>query len=104
MLSTAENCEMKFFQGWGHRLLGNIALKTNSDQAQPHFKKSIEVFREIGSENGLAIAYACYGAFHKMQGNYDMAKDYLAKALEIFKRLDTLREPDAVRKELNEIK
>jgi len=33
-----------------------------------------------------------------------MAKDYLAKALEIFKRLDTLREPDAVRKELNEIK
>jgi class 3 adenylate cyclase/tetratricopeptide (TPR) repeat protein len=90
VLGTAENCEMKFFQGWGHRLLGNIALKTDLDQARPHFDKSIEVFREIGSENELAIAYAGYGAFHKKQGNYDMAKDYLAKALEIFERLDTL--------------
>jgi class 3 adenylate cyclase/tetratricopeptide (TPR) repeat protein len=103
VLVTAENCEMKFFMGWGYRLLGEIALKTDSDQAEPQFKKSIEVFRKITSENELALAYTGSGHFFKQQGNTDMAKEYLTKALEIFERLGTLREPDAVRKELNEI-
>jgi tetratricopeptide (TPR) repeat protein len=104
-LKLAERCDMKFFKGSAHRLLGEMALTTNPSQleepvAASHFEKSLAVLREIQAENELALAYAAYGRLHKQQGDFTQARTYLAQALEIFERLGTLVEPEKVEREL----
>jgi tetratricopeptide (TPR) repeat protein len=89
--------------GTAHRLLGEIALKTNPDEAPPHFDKAISIFREIKAENQLALAYSGMGRYHKQEGNTEEAREYLTNALEIFERLGTLIEPDKAREELAEL-
>ena len=107
-LKLAESTGYKLCIGWAHRLIGEIALKTNPAQvgeplADPHFKKSIELLREIKAENHLALAYAGYGQLHTRRGNMTRAREYLTKALDIFERLGTLIEPDKVREQLAEL-
>ena len=107
-LELADSTGYKLCIGWAHRLLGEIALKTNPVQvveplAVHHFEKSIDLLRGIKAENHLALAYAGYGQLHKQRGNMPRAREYLTKALEIFERLGTLIEPDKVRKELAEL-
>ena len=68
-----------------------------------YFEKSIAVLQEIKAENELALAYAGYGRFYKVQGQSATAREYLMKALDIFERLGTLIEPDRVREELAEL-
>ena len=94
---------MKFHIGWAHRLLGEIALKTNPPRSAPHFEKSIAVLKEVEAENELALALAGYGRFHREQGDMVQAQEYLTKALEIFERLGTLIEPDKIRKALADL-
>ncbi|MCI0526423.1 MAG: tetratricopeptide repeat protein, partial [Nitrospira sp.] len=103
LLEIAEECGMRFAIGSAHRLLGEIALKTDPAQAASHFEKSMTILQEIKAENELALAYAGYGRFHKQQGNIEQAREYLTKALEIFERLGTLLEPEKVRQELAEL-
>jgi tetratricopeptide (TPR) repeat protein len=102
-LEIAERCGARYYVGFAHRLLGEIALKNNPAQATSHFEKSMAVLQEIKAENELALAYAGYGRLHKKQGQVAQAREYLAKALEIFERLGTLIEPDNVREELAEL-
>jgi len=102
-LEIADRCRARYYVGFAHRLLGELALKTNSAQAAPNFEKSIGILREIKAENELALAYAGYGRLHKQQGKIAQAREYLTKALEIFERLGTLIEPDKVREELAEL-
>jgi class 3 adenylate cyclase/tetratricopeptide (TPR) repeat protein len=102
-LEMAERHRMQYGIGWGRRLLGEIALKTNPDEAAPHFEKAISIFQEIKAENFLALAYSGMGRFHKQHGKTEEARKYLTDALEIFERLGTLIEPDKVRKELAEL-
>ena len=99
-LEIAERCGARYYLGWTHRLLGEIALKTNPTQAASHFEKSITLLREIKAENEMALAYTCYARFHRQQGQIAQAREYLMKAMEIFERLGTLSEPDKVRDEL----
>ncbi len=107
-LKLAESTGYKLCIGWAHRLLGEIALKTNPAQvgeplAEPHFKKSIGLLREIKAENHVALAYAGYGQHHTQRGTMTRAREYLTKALDIFERLGTLIEPDKVREKLAEL-
>ena len=99
-LKVAERCGARYYVGWAHRVLGEIAVETNPAQAAHHFDKSIAVLEEIKAENELAMAYAGYGRFHKQQGNFTEASEYLTNALEIFERLGTLIQPDKAREEL----
>jgi len=104
----AKQCEMKFFIGWACRLLGEIALKTNSAQideplAIPHFNEGITIFQEIKAENELALAYVGCGRVSRKQGEVDQAREYLLKALAIFERLGTPHEPEKVREILTEL-
>jgi class 3 adenylate cyclase/tetratricopeptide (TPR) repeat protein len=99
-LELSERCQMRAYIGRAKRLLGEVALKTNPDEATPHFEKAISIAGEAGAENELALAYSGMGRYHKLQGNTEQAREYLTKALEIFERLGTLIEPDKVREEL----
>jgi len=61
------------------------------------------VLREIRAENELALAYEGYGRLQKQQGHIVQARKYLMEALEIFKRLGTLIEPEKIREELAQL-
>jgi tetratricopeptide (TPR) repeat protein len=102
-LEMAERYGARYYIGFAHRVLGEITLKTNPDQAAPHFEKSITVLQKIKAENELAMAYAGYGRLHKQKGQTLQAREHLTRALEIFERLGTLIEPDKVREELDKL-
>jgi tetratricopeptide (TPR) repeat protein len=102
-LEIADRCGARYYVGWAHRFLGEIALKANPARAASHFEKSIAVLQEINAENALALAYAGYGRIQKQQGQIAQAREYLTKALQIFERLGTLIEPDKVREILAEL-
>ena len=99
-VELSEQCGYRWYGGWTQRLLGEIAMENNPDQAADHFDKSIAILKEIRAENELAMAYSGYGRFHKQQGNIAEAHEYLTNALEIFERLGTMTQPDKVREEL----
>ena len=93
---------MRFILASAHRFLGEIALETNPAQREAplaalHFERSIAMLQQIEAENELALAYAGYGRLHQQQGDLAQARAYLTRALAIFERLGTLREPDQIR-------
>ena len=102
-VDLAERCGMKFYLGWAHRLLGEIALETNLADAATHFEQSIDFLKEIKAENELALAYAGYGKLLKQKGDIPKARKYLTEALDILGRLGTLSEPDKVKKVLEQL-
>ena len=103
LLEMAERYGARQYLGSGHRLQGELDLKTNPKKADRHFKECIPILQEIKTENELARAYAGYGRYFRQQGNLAQAREYLTKALEIFERLGSLIEPDKVRKELTRL-
>ena len=102
-LEILERCKAKYYIGFAQRLLGEISLKNNLAQAALHFEKSVAIFQEIKAENELALAYAGYARYYKQQNQITRTREYLTKALEIFKRLGTLIEPEKVREVLAEL-
>jgi tetratricopeptide (TPR) repeat protein len=103
-LEVSERCGIRFFIARSHRLLGEVALKTEPSQAAGHFEKSMAVCQEIKAENELALAYAGYGRFLRHLGRTSEAREYLTRSLEILDRLGTLIDPDKVRQELAELR
>jgi tetratricopeptide (TPR) repeat protein len=103
-IELAERYEIKCYLYHAYRILGEVALKTDTNQAAEYFEKSIKVSKEVKAENELALAYADYGRYYKQKGDIARAQAYLIKALKIFERLGTLIEPEKVRKELTELK
>ena len=100
-LEMAKSYGVRYYIGFAHRLLGEIALTTNLTKAAHHIERSIDIYREIKAENELALTYVCYGRIHKRQKQIALAGEYFMKALEIFERLGTLVVPDRVREELD---
>jgi tetratricopeptide (TPR) repeat protein len=101
----AEKMRMKWHLAACHLILGAISLEADPAQekepsADTCFEKAIAIFSEIKAENHLALAYAGLGRCYGNKGDVAKARDYLNRALEIFKRLGTLLEPDRVREEL----
>jgi tetratricopeptide (TPR) repeat protein len=103
LLEISEHSGARFFLSVAHYYLGEISLKTNTDQAAPHFENAISICRELRAENNLALAYSGMGRYHKQQCNTEQAREYLTKALDIFERLGNLLEPDKVRNELAQL-
>jgi tetratricopeptide (TPR) repeat protein len=101
VLRIANRSGARWYAGGAHRLLGELALKTESPQALPYLQEAVSISKEIKAENELALAYSGIGRYHKQQGDTEKAREYLMKALEIFERLGTLIEPEKVRKELS---
>jgi len=99
-LKISDRCGAKYYIGFANRLLGEISLRTKPFQAEIHFQRSIAILEEIKAENELALTYKGYGRLLKQKCQIEDAHGYLTKALEILERLDTLLEPEKVRKEL----
>jgi tetratricopeptide (TPR) repeat protein len=100
LLEISERCGARGHVGKAHRLLGEVAWKTDPNEAGPHFEEAISISREKKAENELALAYAGYGRLHKALGDVADARRCLMRAVEIFDRLGTLIEPDKARQDL----
>jgi len=104
-LQLGERCRMTVFIGCAHRLLGEIAASSDAVESQiplavSHLDQSITIFTSINAENELALSYAAYGRVCTQQNRILEARDHLARALAIFERLGTFREPERVRDDL----
>jgi len=63
------------------------SLKTppDYDKAQSNFEKSIEICERLGMKIELGRAYAGYGKTLKHKGETEKAREYLSKAINLFK-------------------
>ena len=99
-IATFEQCGTMFYLGWAHRLMGELYLKTDLDQAESHLQKSLDILQSIGAENELALTHANLGRFYKAKEKPSKAKENYSQALEILERIKTLKQPEIIREEL----
>jgi tetratricopeptide (TPR) repeat protein len=59
-----------------------------SKKAEAHFKKAIEVAKEIGAKGILGQAYLDLGLLHKSKNRNDQAKECFSEAIQIFKQCE----------------
>ena len=67
------------------------------------YKKSLEIDKKLGRQEGMAINYGNLGLIYKEKGQKDKAHEYWEKALEIFERIGIPHEAARVRKWLDEL-
>ncbi len=68
--------------GSNYQLLGIILLSTGErDKAMKSFKTALDIFSEIGDDNGLSSSYNNIGVFYRDKEEYEVALDYFKKAL-----------------------
>jgi tetratricopeptide (TPR) repeat protein/KaiC/GvpD/RAD55 family RecA-like ATPase len=96
-LETAERHGMRPIVGCAEYMLGELALERDADACARHLERSMEILAQIQAENDLALARAAYGRLALKRGDTAGAKAWLARALETFERLGTLREPERLR-------
>jgi tetratricopeptide (TPR) repeat protein len=90
----AERMGLRFYLGWAQRLLGEVTRQSDPTpegeaRAAAHFQRGIDLLREIGAENELALAHAGYGRLCDQRGRTGEAGEHLGRAMEIFERLGT---------------
>lgn len=72
----------------GYRLQGIAnAIMGDYPTAEKHFRKSMELFEDIGDRSGVANSLKNIGTVNLYQGNVPAAVDYASKALAIFEEL-----------------
>ena len=55
-------------------------------KSEYHFNKAIEVAKEIGAKNKLGQSYFGMGLLLKAKGNFEQAKKYIYKAIDVFEK------------------
>jgi class 3 adenylate cyclase/tetratricopeptide (TPR) repeat protein len=57
-------------------------------KAEGHFKRAIEITKEIGSINYMARAYFDLGRLHKAKKRIDQARECISRAIELFEQCE----------------
>ena len=57
-------------------------------KAEEHFKKAIQVSKEIGAKGILAQAYLDLGLLHKAKGRKEQARECLTESVQIFEQYE----------------
>jgi tetratricopeptide (TPR) repeat protein len=57
-------------------------------KAEDHFKRSIEIAKEIGAKSWMALSYRDLGLLHKAKKRTDQAKEYISKSIELFEQCE----------------
>ena len=108
VVERSERCRMLPVLGTAYYLKAEVALSQAQGASgfapvETNLQQAIRILREIGAENDLARALACFGRLRLRQGQVAEARAHLTTALEIFERLGTLREPDEVQSLVSEL-
>ena len=57
-------------------------------KAEDHFKRTIEIAKEVGAKSWIAVSYMDLGLLHKTKKQNDRAKDCISKAIELFEQCE----------------
>ena len=57
-------------------------------KAEEHFKRAIEVAKEIGANSWMAMAYLDLGLLHKAKKRNDQARKCISEAIELFEQCE----------------
>jgi len=57
-------------------------------KAEDHFKRTIEIAKEIGAKSWIAVSYRDLGLLHKAKKRTDKAKECISKAIELFEQCE----------------
>jgi sugar phosphate isomerase/epimerase len=57
-------------------------------RAEEHFKRTIEIAKEVGAKSWVAVSYRDLGLLHKTKKRTDQAKECISKAIQIFEELE----------------
>jgi tetratricopeptide (TPR) repeat protein len=92
--ALSNRCGMKHYEGYAHRLLGDVRLKQGDADAlrdaQSHFETALSLFEMCGAEPDIARTYSGLGQVMLREGKTDEAHSYLKRAQETFERLGML--------------
>jgi len=94
-LATSFELAPPAFKGIVYRFYGEAySLKSppEYDKAQSNFEKSIEICERLGMKLELGRAYASYGKTLKQKGEPEKAREYLSKAINLFKQCGAKRD------------
>ncbi|MGQ9582852.1 MAG: tetratricopeptide repeat protein [Thermoplasmatota archaeon] len=70
--------------------LGEVWVRRgDADRAEEFFKKSLEIFDELGDDHGRAFSYMGFGIVSATRGNWERAEEWLTKAVQTFERVNT---------------
>ena len=69
-------------------LLKTLPLATR--RAESHFRKAIEVSREIGAKGILASAHLDLGRLHRAKGRIEQAREHIDKAIQLFEDCEAI--------------
>lgn len=81
-------CQVKVFEGWTSRFLGEIFLNLGGShvtEAEHWIRKAIEADKRNGMRFHLGLDYALYGDFFSRHRERAQAQENLGKAIEILK-------------------
>jgi len=57
-------------------------------KAEDHFKRTIEIAKEIGAKSWMAVSYLDLGFLHKTKKRTDQAKECISKAIKLFEQCE----------------
>ena len=57
-------------------------------RAENHFKRTIEIAKEVGAKGWMAVSYLDLGLLHKAKKRTDQAKECISKAIKLFEELE----------------
>ncbi|MCK5416904.1 MAG: AAA family ATPase, partial [Desulfobacterales bacterium] len=57
-------------------------------KAEDHFKRTIEIAKEIGAKSWMAVSYLDLGLLHKTKKRTDQAKECISKAIKLFEQCE----------------
>jgi tetratricopeptide (TPR) repeat protein len=64
-------------------------LELQTDESEYHFNKAVSAAKEIGANGILSLVYYDLGILNKSKQRFDLAKDYLLKAIKLFEKCET---------------
>jgi tetratricopeptide (TPR) repeat protein len=93
-MAAGEAASDPHYEGYAHRLLGDVRLKQGDAEAlrdaQRHFETALSLFEMCGAEPDIARTYSGLGQVMLREGKTDEAHSYLTRAQETFERLGML--------------
>ena len=93
--------ESHYLQVKANSLIGLAMIKrmqNDWEQAISYHCESIGIFKHMGARCDLAEAYFQLGLTYQAMGEHNQAKEYKAKALELFKQMEAPKQCDRVNK------
>jgi transcriptional regulator with AAA-type ATPase domain/tetratricopeptide (TPR) repeat protein len=96
ILTASRELGYPHLEGVAERLLGECLSNEDAAEAARHIEKAMRILHDIGARNDFAKTLVAQAELERKGGSRVRARERLEQALQIFRTLGTLDEPDRV--------